>query len=78
MPPVVLERAGCGMAKGGEVVSEPDYKRETLQTAEERSGETVAQLEARIAALESTLQTIADTHGPGTMAGDAVREALKP
>lgn len=58
-------------------MSEPDYKRETLQTAEERSGETVAQLEARIAALESTLQTIADTHGPGTLAGDAAREGMK-
>jgi len=36
-----------------------------------------AKLEVRIAALESALQTIADTHGPGTLAGDAAREGMK-
>lgn len=35
------------------------------------------QLRARVTRLESTLRTIADTHGPDTIAGDAAREALR-
>ena len=33
---------------------------------------------ARVTRLEAALRNICDTHGPGTLAGDAAREALKP
>ncbi len=33
--------------------------------------------QARVTRLESALRTIADTHGPGTIAGDAARNALR-
>jgi hypothetical protein len=35
------------------------------------------QIAARVTRLESALRTIADTHGPGTIAGDAARNALE-
>ena len=49
---------------------EPDYKRETLQTAEERAGDTVPRsvadrLESRVATLEAALREI-DRNGPPT------------
>ena len=50
-----------------------DGSREQLPDCETRE---VAQLRARIARLESALRTIADTHGPGTIAGDAAREGV--
>lgn len=34
-------------------------------------------LRTRVTRLESALRTIADTHGPGTLAGDAAREGMK-
>lgn len=51
-----------------------DGSREQLPDCETRE---TGQLRDRIATLESILQTIADTHGPGTLAGDAAREGLK-
>ena len=56
----------------GTLVSGVDHRRYESCYENERT-----QLVARVAALESALQTIADTHGPGTLAGDAAREGLK-
>ena len=37
----------------------------------------VRRLTARVAKLEAALRVIVDTHGPGTIAGDAARIALE-